>query len=234
LHGQEHKKEISENKKKYYGINRQSILDSRKVFRTENRDRLIEKDRKYYEETRKAKYEENKEEILEIQRLDRIANPEKYKEFERRRRANQSLDRKIGTALRGRLVSFLNGQDRVGSAVRDLGQSIEEFKTMIESLWWPTMGWGNRGSRGWHLDHVVPLNEFDLTNLEQFKVAVHHSNYQPLWYNDNESKAHRLDWTPFKSKHELPSWYLNDPTSYQARVDFVLDKLSKVRLKKAA
>ena len=40
-----------------------------------------------------------------------------------------------------------------------------------------------------HLDHVQPLSNFDLTDPEQLKKAVHYTNIQPLLKSDNLKKG---------------------------------------------
>lgn len=51
------------------------------------------------------------------------------------------------------------------------------------------MTWENFGE--WHIDHIVPLSKFNLTDYEQLKIACHFSNLQPLWAKDNLSKGNR-------------------------------------------
>ena len=53
------------------------------------------------------------------------------------------------------------------------------------------MSWDNRGQFGWHIDHVIPLNKFDLTNANEFKTACHYTNLQPLWWQANLSKGRK-------------------------------------------
>ncbi len=50
------------------------------------------------------------------------------------------------------------------------------------------MTWDNHGLYGWHIDHVVPLSSFDLTDHKQVKKACHWFNLQPLWAKENLSK----------------------------------------------
>ena len=98
-----------------------------------------------------------------------------------------TLRRRLGDALR----AYLNGGERVGSAVRDLGCTLEEFKEYIEKQFQSGMSWENWGLYTWHLDHVVPLSQFDLTDREQFLKAFHYTNYQPLWAAENLMKNWR-------------------------------------------
>ena len=81
---------------------------------------------------------------------------------------------------------------KAGSAVDDLGCSVESFKSYIEGLLQPGMTWANYSPRGWHLDHKVPLASFDLTDREQFLKACHYTNLQPLWAVDNIKKGDKI------------------------------------------
>jgi hypothetical protein len=51
------------------------------------------------------------------------------------------------------------------------------------------MTWENWTHDGWHLDHIQPLASFDLSNREQFLMAGHYTNLQPMWARDNFSKG---------------------------------------------
>lgn len=108
------------------------------------------------------------------------------------RTEEQKLNSKIARRLRSRLSIAVNNNQKAGSAVRDLGCSIEQLKKHLESKFEPGMSWDNYGYWGWHIDHVVPLSAFDLNNPEQFKKACHYTNLQPLWSNDNFKKSDSL------------------------------------------
>lgn len=54
------------------------------------------------------------------------------------------------------------------------------------------MNWDNHGRRGWHLDHIIPISSFDLSNREEFLKAVHYTNIQPLWAIDNLRKSNKI------------------------------------------
>jgi hypothetical protein len=98
--------------------------------------------------------------------------------------------------LRGNLVSrlrFKMGPNRKLSAsivaIQNLGCSIEQLHVHLESKFQLGMTWENYGRYGWHVDHIVALANFDVSNIEHLKYACHYTNLQPLWAEDNLSKG---------------------------------------------
>lgn len=106
-----------------------------------------------------------------------------------RDRKATDLNFKLRTILRKRIWGATKRMQKAGSAINDLGCTIEEFKAYVESKWASGMSWDNHGQRGWHLDHITPLASFDLSEPMQFKQAAHYTNYQPLWWLDNIRKS---------------------------------------------
>ena len=98
----------------------------------------------------------------------------------------------IARRLSGRLYNALKNNHKTGSAVKDLGCTIEQFKVYLESKFTKGMNWDNYGLHSWHIDHVKPLSSFDLTDKEQFKKACHYTNLQPLWAKDNLIKSNKI------------------------------------------
>jgi 5-methylcytosine-specific restriction endonuclease McrA len=54
------------------------------------------------------------------------------------------------------------------------------------------IGRGNYGVHGWHIDHIIPLDYFDITDSEQQKRAWHYTNLWPLWARDNILKSNKI------------------------------------------
>ena len=139
-------------------------------------------------------------------RKERIANMDsielkKHKEKQAAYRKNSDyqnkkyatdIDFKIKSNLRSRLYNALKNSLKAGSAVKDLGCTIEELRAHLESQWQEGMNWDNHTTKGWHIDHILPLSKFDLTSPEEFKKACHYSNLHPLWAKDNWSKGNRI------------------------------------------
>lgn len=151
--------------------------------------------KRYYEkhknDTIKSYYQNNKEKIKLKSKEWRKNNRDK----ERLRKKNyriknkNNLNHKLSLNLRNRLNQSVKNNFKSGSAVKDLGCSIEEFKTYIESKFQPGMSWDNWAHDGWHIDHIKPLASFDLTKHNQLLEACHYTNLQPLWASDNYTKG---------------------------------------------
>lgn len=91
--------------------------------------------------------------------------------------------------IRSRLRKALKGQGRDKGILILLGCSSNELKSYLESKFIPGMSWDNYGE--WHMDHIIPLSVFDLSNKEELKKACHYSNLQPLWAEDNIKKSNK-------------------------------------------
>ena len=89
--------------------------------------------------------------------------------------------------LRNRLNVALKRNTKAGSAVRDLGCSIEFLKLYLAKQFAFGMTWANYG-KVWEIDHIEPLCAFDLTARTDFVKVVHYTNLQPLFKLDNSTK----------------------------------------------
>lgn len=110
-------------------------------------------------------------------------------------RRNKDPNYRIASNLRSRLSKAISQDRKEGSAVRDLGCTLEQFRSHIENQFVDNMSWDNygHGKDKWNIDHIIPLSSFDLTDPEQLKVACHYTNLQPMWHLQNISKGARYD-----------------------------------------
>ena len=111
--------------------------------------------------------------------------------FRTRSQYNNNINFKLSDILRSRLRHAIKNNQKSGSAVKDLGCSIDDLKKYLESKFQPGMSWDNHGFRGWHIDHIRPLSNFDLSVREQFLIACHYTNLQPMWWRQNIVKGNK-------------------------------------------
>lgn len=159
------KEKVSVYHKKYIKLNKQKIADYRKRYRKEHYQDVIVP---YKQRVRK-----NINATMRKYRANRIKIDPQYR---------------ISINLRNRLLSAMKKNSKTGSAIRDLGCTIPELKLHLEKQFREGMTWDNYGRKGWQIDHIKQLKEFDLTNRQQFLEAVHYINLQPLWWYENLAK----------------------------------------------
>lgn len=163
------------------------LREYRKNYSITHRNELKE----YRSQWRKDDKRKHPEKYALIAKLARA----KYKTRDRERhriRMATDLNYRLANYLRSRVRYALKNGQKSGSAVADLGCSISDFRSHIESRFQPGMSWSNWGMHGWHLDHITPLVSFNLEERPQFLIATHYTNMQPLWASDNLRKGHRL------------------------------------------
>lgn len=116
----------------------------------------------------------------------------KWKKEYHSRRYRDDVEYKLQHLVRNRLLNSIKNGVKKGSAVRDLGCSIEELRMYLESKFQPGMSWENHGLHGWHIDHIRPLSSFDLGKEDEIKKACHYTNLQPLWASENIKKCAKI------------------------------------------
>lgn len=172
-----------------------------KQYRINNKNKIKQLCKDYYQnnknkvkEYKKQYYEENKEAIAKYKKQYDEENKHKInrKDYHREyymNKYNNDPEFKIKVNLRNRLNMAIKKELKTGSAIKDLGCSVEELKIQLESQFQEGMTWDNYGVKGWHIDHIKPLASFDLSNPEELKKACNHKNLQPLWAEDNFKKG---------------------------------------------
>src|SRR3990167_2141804 len=131
----------------------------------------------------KKNYEKHREARLKQVKEYRQRNKEKIYLADKKRA--QEPQRKLGMKLRIRVYM---APSRVGarksvSTEELVGTTALKLNEHIENQFREGMTWQNHGK--WHLDHMIPLASFDLTEEEQQKQAFHYTNLQPLWAEEN-------------------------------------------------
>ena len=113
--------------------------------------------------------------------------------YTKQRRKDDVCFRLAGN-LRSRLKSAIRYSLKAGSAVTELGCSVQHLKLHLELFWDSGMSWENygNGEGRWSIDHIRPLASFDLTDAAQCREANHFLNLQPMWQADNRKKGDRV------------------------------------------
>ncbi len=142
-------------------------------------------------ENRRRHYLQNKERTLAQNRKWAKRNAKQDREVRTaraKRRYQEDPQHRLRHNLRKRVTQALGRGQKAGSAVRDLGCTIEELMSHLEFQFSGEMTWKNYGSC-WEIDHVIPLASFDLTDREQFLRATNYTNLQPLTGEENKLKS---------------------------------------------
>ena len=168
----DNKERLQLKRKSYYGNNKETLKEYRTNWKKSNKERIREQG-KVYRKLNKTKITKDKQAYSKI----------KYK---------TDIQYRLKSSLRSRLKMAIKEDLKSGSAVRDLGCSISEFKLYIESKFQPGMSWDNWGQYGWHIDNIKPIASFDLTDRQQFLEVCHYTNLQPLWWQDNLLKSDKI------------------------------------------
>lgn len=116
----------------------------------------------------------------------------KYEREYRHSRRQEDMFFKIKGNLSSRLSDLIQNRGSGQRTIELLGCNRDIFLNYLESRFTEGMTWENYGLKGWHVDHIIPLSSFDLTNEDEVKKACHYTNLQPLWWKDNLEKGNKI------------------------------------------
>jgi hypothetical protein len=101
---------------------------------------------------------------------------------------------KLECAVRKRIWSALKGSQKCDHSMSLIGCSPDTLRLSLEVRFEPGMTWQNYGT-AWHVDHIIPLSAYDLTDPEQQREAFHYTNLQPMWAHENMAKGDEVPGT---------------------------------------
>lgn len=168
-----------------------------KEYRENNKESFSAMRRKHYQKNihkmrrEKRKYCATHKEEKRIYDINyREYNNEKLRLFKSNWEKSKKDDPifKIKRNLRRRIHHVIKDGYKSASTFELIGCSAEEFKSYIEKQFEHGMSWDNYGTKGWHIDHIIPCYKFDLSNPEEQYKCFHFSNQRPLWAKDNLSR----------------------------------------------
>lgn len=194
------KNKAAEYRKEYYERNREKINLQKRVWSLKNKQfyqEYRENHKEKAKEYRESYYENNKESFLSKRKKYVQENKVKiYKYIKEKEKIDPSflLSNRLRSRFRIAFRRYLKEgiSPKSSSAVRDLGCSLDFLQAYIENKFIDDMSWNNYGQFGWHIDHIIPINSFDLTKEEEQKKAVHYTNLQPMWWRENIIKGKNI------------------------------------------
>jgi hypothetical protein len=146
------------------------------------------KDSDYYKQYRI----ENKEYFNKYCYTHYHTNKDLYREWNRNQYDN-NIEYKIKHIVSSRIHESLKTYNELkkNRTIEYLGCSIGEYARYLESKFTPEMTWENQGTY-WEIDHIKPIDKFNLTNPDELNECFHYSNTQPLYWKDNREKSNKF------------------------------------------
>lgn len=166
----------------YYYTNKERFSDKRKdylkSYYAANRDLLLAKKRaKPRGEGHRGRTPEHRAKCREYNKRESVVARRKIRLSQPKHKAlvNQ----------RSRLRDFIKSTG-VHVHLR-FGCSANFMRAHIEKQFTKGMTWDNYGK--WHIDHIMPCAQFDLSNQMHADICFNWQNLRPLWAKDNIAKS---------------------------------------------
>ena len=189
---EKHRKSINERQKiankKYYYKNREKMVQRSKQYALENPEKITTRRKKWWKEKGKEYRLKN---IEQVRKSANIYNRKESTKQKRQQRKIVDPNYKLAYLLRARVSHAIRRSygPKSLTTIELLGCSIDDCRRYLESRFKEGMTWN---SANWHIDHIIPISSFDLTNIEDQKKAFHYTNLQPLFAEENLKKSNRI------------------------------------------
>lgn len=134
---------------------------------------------------------EVKKKRLQYQSLYRT-RPEVKERKNARRRERRITDPQFAVLerCRNRIAIALRNKSKKAFLTEELlGAPVAEVVVWLQNQFTDGMTWELLETGRIHIDHIIPVSLFDLTNEDAQKVAFNYKNLQPLWAEDNLIKG---------------------------------------------
>lgn len=164
-----------------YQSNKEKILEKQKQYQQSHKHEILEYNKQYKQS--------HKPEIAEYKKQYKQSHKNERNEYERLKKQNDAQYRLICN-LRSRLSNCIKNKSQ---STKDLlGISFDIFIKWIKFQLPADYTIEDLGAK-LHIDHVIPLSSFDLTDESQLKKAMSWVNLQPLESAKNQSKYNKIN-----------------------------------------
>ena len=136
-----------------------------------------DKNREYYRQSSYEHYHNNKEYYRKWEK-DKLKKDSSYR-----------IKKSVMALIYFHLIK--NNEYKTKHTIEYLGCTIEEYRVYLESKFTPEMNWENYGTY-WEIDHIKPIDSFNLNNPEELNKCFHYNNTQPMYWKDNREKSNKI------------------------------------------
>ena len=200
-----HQQEMRDKVKKWHEEHKEQDYIKGKLYREQHREELNEKKKAYrknnakkikmyaeaHREEQRTYRELHKSEIKKYQQTYRENNKDKLKEYYKTK-YKTDIQYKLKSDYLHLTARVIRNKKATPKEMEILGCDYQTLKKHLETKFDKNMNWDNYGVNGWHIDHIIPITSFDLTDMEQVKKCFNYRNTQPLWAKDNREKSDKI------------------------------------------
>ncbi len=159
----ENKKELCEENTKYYLENKKEMDKYRRGFYDKNAETLKKRSKEQYENNKELRKKQNLEYVKARYKID-----EGFR-----------IRRRLGTALSSVIRNYI----KTGKVSNPMKKYFIDWEGIMEVLT-PIP----KPRSKYHVDHIIPLFRFDLSNFEQIQIAFAPENHRWMLAKDNMSR----------------------------------------------
>jgi len=142
-----------------------------------------------YNQKYRDKYKNDEEYNLKIRLKDKNKNRQVANESQRKR-YNSNPITKFMCIQRSRITIALNNKQL--HSIEYLGCNSEEYFSWLKYNFNDNFKFENHGTM-WHIDHVIPIHNFNLENSEEQLLAFNWRNTMPLSISENLKKGIKIN-----------------------------------------
>jgi hypothetical protein len=172
-------------------IYQQYYLDNKEKINKKSKE-TYNKNKQYYIE-KNIKYGKDNPDVRRRSTAKYLKTHPEYQNQYRKNRYNTNPQFKLRIILGNRLNEVLkkNKTYKTSNIITLLGCTLDEVKQHLEKQFINGMSWENHGDC-WEIDHIIPCDFFDLTNIYDQQRCFHYVNLQPLNKTENRIKSNKI------------------------------------------
>jgi hypothetical protein len=178
--------------KKYRQQNKEKKRVQDKAYYEANKEKISERSKSPAGRAIQKRFRHNNKQVLVERHRQWRENRRNYlRDYKKRRRTEHPHLVLINRVRCRTWWALRNAKARKNNRTLEfLGCTTQELAKWIESQFTEGMCWEKLGKI--HIDHVMPLAAFDLSDPKQQRAAFHYKNLRPMWELDNKRKSSKI------------------------------------------